>query len=214
VHHHLALIKLSQHDEGFILRYGNNELLLPFNEHISDAIVATIWDDTVEVFEVSKAHSAWFSDVLNMPCKLVFFPDDKPRPVDPDYALQHDHVSLADGYPILVIGQSSLDDLNSRMDVSIPMNRFRPNIVFEGGVAYEEDGWKQFEIGKSSFVGVKPCARCVLTTINQATGEKGVEPLATLNTYRRQGNKVLFGQNVLPITIGNTINTGDAIHVK
>jgi len=209
VYHQLALIKLSQDAAGFMLHFGSQQMLLPLNEHKPEPITAVIWDDTVEVFEVSDAHSKWFSDILQMPCKLVFFPDDKPRPVDPNYALQHDHVSLADAYPILIIGQSSLDDLNSRLDMAIPMNRFRPNIVFEGGVAFEEDNWKLFNIGDASFAGVKPCARCVLTTIDQETAAQGVEPLATLSTYRKQGNKVLFGQNVLPLTVGNTISIGD-----
>ena len=113
-------------------------------------------------------------------------------------------------YPVLIIGQSSLDDLNQRMKEPLPMNRFRPNIVFTGGEPYEEDGWKNFRIGQNRFVGVKPCSRCVLTTVNQDTGKKGIEPLATLSTYRMRNNKVYFGQNLIPLD-HNEIAEGDEI---
>jgi len=106
-----------------------------------------------------------------------------------------------------------LDDLNSRLQTPVPMNRFRPNIVVEGGKAFDEDCWQHFTIGDAAFAGVKPCARCVLTTVNQETGEQGVEPLATLSKYRKTGNKVLFGQNVLPLTLGQLIRIGDSVKV-
>ena len=79
------------------------------------------------------------------------------------------------------------------------MDRFRPNIVFTGGEPYAEDSWKNFRIGQNRFVGIKPCSRCVLTTVNQDTAKKGFEPLATLSTYRMQNNKVYFGQNLVPV---------------
>ena len=159
---------------------------------IGDSIHATVWDDTVEVKEVSKFHSDWFSDKLKMNCKLVSFPEKNSRPVDPDYARNKEQVSLADAFPFLIIGEASLADLNSRLKEPLPMNRFRPNFVFSGGEPYEEDRWTNFSIGKNKFAGVKPCARCVLTTINQDTAEKGIEPLATLSKYRKSGSKVLF----------------------
>jgi uncharacterized protein YcbX len=90
------------------------------------------------------------------------------------------------------------------------MERFRPNIVFTGGAPNEEDAWKTFTIGNVHFAGVKPCARCVMTTIDQQTGESGKEPLATLGSYRKTGNKVLFGQNVIPLSKG-MIQIGDEV---
>ncbi|HSC55472.1 MAG TPA: MOSC N-terminal beta barrel domain-containing protein [Phnomibacter sp.] len=210
----LALFKLSFHEIGFVITCRDVKIILPIGLYEQEEIMAQIWDDTVEVFEVSAAHSAWFSSILKMPCRLVYFPDSKPRPVDPDYAKRQEQVSLADAFPMLIIGQSSLDDLNSRLDVAVPMNRFRPNIVFTGGAAFEEDGWIQIEMGANVLNVVKPCARCVLTTVDQDTAEKGLEPLATLSSYRKQGNKVMFGQNVLPVTIEHSIRIGDAIHVR
>jgi uncharacterized protein len=119
-------------------------------------------------------------------------------------------VSFADAYPFLIIGQSSLDDLNSRMDVKLPMNRFRTNFVFTGGKPFDEDNWKDFMIGNVKFRAVKPCARCVITTTNQETAERSSEPLRTLSTFRKSGNKVLFGMNLVADTIG-VVNVGDEI---
>jgi uncharacterized protein len=130
--------------------------------------------------------------------------------VDATYAINQEQVSLADGYPMLIIGQASLDDLNRRLVDPVPMNRFRPNLVFTGGMPYEEDEWRSFRIGINKFAGVKPCSRCVMTTINQETGEKGWEPLTTLSGYRKRDGEVYFGQNVLAID-HHEIHEGDEI---
>ena len=122
--------------------------------------------------------------------------------------------SFADGYPILIIGQTALDFLNEKLETPIPINRFRPNLVFTGGLPNEEDNWKQFSIGESEFFGVKPCARCVVTTINQSSAEKGKEPLKTLATYRKVGKKILFGQNLIPKNIGKVIDIGNEIIIE
>jgi uncharacterized protein len=177
---------------------------------IGEKIRAKIWEDDVDVFEIDQRLSKWFSDHLLMTCRLVSFPEQNPRPVDPKYKVNNEHVSLADAYPFLIIGQSSLEDLNSRLDEAVPMNRFRPTFVFTGGAPYEEDTWRDFTIGDNKFVGVKPCARCVLTTVNQDTAEKGIEPLYTLSTYRKRENKVLFGQNLVAID-HRTVKVGDKI---
>lgn len=179
---------------------------------IGEKIRAKIWDDEVDVYEINKSLSKWFSDHLEMSCRLVGFLENSPRPVDPKYKVNNEHVSLADAYPFLIIGQSSLDDLNSRLDEPVPMNRFRPTFVFTGGEPYEEDSWREFKIGDNKFVGVKPCARCVLTTVNQDTAQKGIEPLYTLSTYRKRETKVLFGQNLVARDHG-VVNVGDKISV-
>jgi uncharacterized protein len=192
---------------------SNQSMLVDINGETSgESLPVTIWDDDVEAVEVSQGHSQWFSDQLKMKCKLVSFPEANKRNVDPDFAIKNDQVSLADAYPFLIIGQSSLDDLNKRLKIPVPMNRFRPNFVFTGGEPYEEDRWKKFRIGNNRFVGVKPCSRCVLTTVDQLTGVKGTEPLATLATYRKQGNKINFGQNLLAID-HDEIHEGDEIEL-
>lgn len=177
------------------------------------AIPATIWNDTVSVFEVNPRISEWFSNELKFSCRLMHFPEKNKRPVDSAYAINNEQVSLADGYPFLIIGQASLDDLNTRLAEPVEIRRFRPNFVFTGGEPYEEDTWKDFSIGTVRFTGVKNCARCVLTTVDPATGTKGVEPLSTLSTYRRKNGKVYFGKNVVAGNNG-TISEGDFIKLS
>lgn len=210
VHPEMALFKTEMHDEGFMVRHQNGEeILIPLHSS-GDLMNATIWNDEVLVQEVSLLHSEWFSQRFGRHCKLVQFPDSHVRKVDPEYAMADDETSLSDAYPVLVISQASLDDLNNRLQEPVPMNRFRPNIVVEGAEPFDEDAWKIFNIGDARFAGVKPCARCVMTTVDQATGSKGEEPLRTLSTYRKMGNKVLFGQNLLVMKPGQ-IAVGDAI---
>jgi uncharacterized protein YcbX len=186
------------------------EIKISTEKASNSVIQATIWDDVVEVTEVDRRHSEWFSEALGTPCKLVLFPEANQRRVDPKYVQENKNVSLADGYPYLIIGTNSLRDLSDRIGTEMPMKRFRPNFVFEGGAPYEEDGWKNFQIGNVQFVGVKPCGRCVLITVDPETGIKGDEPLRTLSTYRKADGKVRFGQNVIMIKEG-VVNEGDEI---
>jgi uncharacterized protein YcbX len=185
-------------------------LLDPSTVHPGEQVV--IWDDTVTTNEVDPKISQWFSDRLGISCKLVFFPEQNARPVDPKYKMNDEHVSLADAYPFLIIGESTLRDLNERLAKPVPMNRFRPNFVFSEGIAFEEDSWRNFNVGNIMFVGVKPCARCVMTTVDQLTAERGAEPLKTLAAYRTQNNKVYFGQNLVALNEGE-IKLGDKIKI-
>jgi hypothetical protein len=142
-------------------------------------------------------------------------PEEAKRTVNPFYAVRRfeDTVSFADGYPFMVIGQASLDDLNSKLETPVPMNRFRPNFVVAGSEPFAEDTWKKIRIGDTEFHVVKPSERCVITTVDQASGEKGKEPLKTLNTYRNKKGKVLFGQNLIAEKAGGTLRIGDPIEV-
>jgi MOSC domain-containing protein len=129
-----------------------------------------------------------------------------------------DHVSFADAYPFLVIGENSLADLNARLDEALPMNRFRPNFVAADSEGFAEDSWKKIKIGETIFHVVKPCARCVMTTIEQTTGEKdGKEPLKTLADFRipkrSVKKKILFGQNLIAERAGEILRVGDKIEV-
>ncbi len=176
----------------------------------------SIWDsENVPAVRVSPDADRWFTNVLGKPCHLVFMPDSTRRTVDPAYARHaNDAVSFADGYPYLLIGQASLDELNRRLPESIGIERFRPNIVVSGSSPHAEDSWTHMRVGELDLYGVKPCARCVLTTIDPATGQKGPEPLKTLATYRQWKHKILFGQNVLvdPNTSG-TLRVGQPVAV-
>jgi len=211
VHPTMALFKLSDLNDQFSVSHEADSLTIPAVPVLhGDGKVVQVWDDAVQAVEVGEEYNQWFSDRLKLKCKLVFFPEENARAVDPRYMVNNEHVSLADAYPLLIIGQRSLDDLNTRLAEPVPMNRFRPNLVFTGGEPYEEDTWREFTIGKNRFVGVKPCARCVLTTVNQDTGKAGKEPLRTLSTYRNRDGKVLFGQNLVAID-HQEIKEGDVI---
>jgi hypothetical protein len=129
-------------------------------------------------------------------------PDATVRPADPAYAPTGTRVSFADAFPFLLISEESLSDLNSRLTRPLPMNRFRPNLVIAGGEPYIEDTLERFDIGGIAFRAVKPCGRCVVTTTDQETTERGVEPLRTLATYRKEGGEVVFGQNVVHLGTG------------
>ncbi len=169
-----------------------------------------VWDDVVETHEVDEAISQWFTQELGFVCRLVKFPEENQRPADKKFVPELKHVSLADGFPYLIIGQASLDELNRRMNKPVTMQRFRPNLVFTGGEPFLEDTWKKFNIGTVPFEAVKPCARCVLTTVNPVTAEKGPEPLYTLSLFRKQNNKIYFGMNLIGLAQG-LIREGDQI---
>ncbi len=186
-----------------------NVLTLPLTPVIDTLVPVpvSIWDsENVPAVRVSNEADRWFSDALGKPCQLVYMPETTHRAVDPVYSRPTDAVSFADGYPYLLIGQASLNDLNQRLPAPVTIQRFRPSVVVSGSLPYEEDSWAQFSMGRLNFVGVKPCARCVLTTIDPATAERGPEPLRTLTTYRQYKHKILFGQNVL-LTDANAIGT-------
>ena len=170
----MALIKVSIDDNGLKLNHKTKTiepLFIPFNFEHSKSDKVVIWEDTVAGEFYNKQIDNWFSDIIGIKCHLVKMPESTKRVVDESYA-KNKIVGFADGYPFLIIGQSSLDDLNSRMEAPLPMNRFRTNFVFTGGRPFEEDGWKKFKIGNVVFEAVKPCARCVITTTNQDTAER------------------------------------------
>jgi len=163
-----------------------------------EELTVQIWRDQCTARVMSLAADQWLSEFLGVSCRLVYLSREQTRQVDQDYATSTDEVGFADGFPFLLISRASLDDLNRRMGLTLPMERFRPNLVVEGSEAYAEDNWKRIRIGELEFRVVKPCSRCVIPTINPETGERtGNEPLKTLMRYRKQGNSVYFGQNLI-----------------
>lgn len=175
---------------------------------------AIVWNDICQAIDQGAAVAEWLSDYLGTTARLVRMPDSFHRPVDPRYErMADDETSFADGYPFLLISQASLADLNGRLTTPVPMNRFRPNLVVQGCAPFAEDGWRQLQIGAVTFYPVKPCARCPIPTIDQATGVMGKEPLKTLATFRRSAEgKVMFGQNLLSTGTG-VIRVGDPVSV-
>lgn len=180
------------------------------------AVRCTVWRDTVDARRVSREADDWFSDYMRRPCSLVYMPDTSRRIVDRDFVEQERIVGFADAFPLLVIGQRSLDVLNEKLaergEPALPMRRFRPNIVVAQSAPHEEDEWRRIRVGAIDVDIVKPCARCAITTVDTETGQPGHEPLRTLSTYRKHGSKVLFGQNGVHHRAGS-IAVGDAVQV-
>lgn len=173
-----------------------------------------IWDDTVLAKPLSDEVNQWFSEYLQTKVRLFHMHEEGIRPADPRYAITaNDKVSFADGYPILMLSQASLELLNSKLETPLSIDRFRPNIFVSGTKAHEEDTLKEINIRDQKFYGVKPCARCTITTIDQDSAKLGIEPLKTLATYRKTANKILFGENFIPRKEGE-LKIGDVIEVR
>ncbi len=164
----------------------------------------SIWNDTLRVPDAGDEAAAWLSEFIGKPVRLVHVPLERARITQAGYGKEDDRVAFADGFPLLLIGQASLDDLSHRVGRPLEMLRFRPNLVIEGSAAFAEDQWKRIRIGEVEFRLVKPCSRCILTTIDPQSGQRSDdrEPLTTLKTYRQQGGDVLFGQNLVNDGVG------------
>jgi uncharacterized protein len=206
----MAMLRATIEGDCLVIQEKNkpsNDFKIPINTEGSLSPV-TVWDDTVKAASVSKEVDGFLSDFLEKEVRLVKMPDTTERRIEENYNRGNDIVSFADGYPFLIIGEASMADLNekiiaplspeSRRDF-VPLNirRFRTNFIFSGGKPFQEDDFKNFKIGDVDFMGMKNCARCVLTTRDPDTGVKGKEPLLTLQEYRQKGTKTLFGQNII-----------------
>jgi uncharacterized protein YcbX len=183
-------------------------------------VPVSVFGTKVEAVPATPAAHAWCSAYLRADVRLVHMDDPAiRRPVDPAYALPGETVSFADGYPLLVTTTASLDALNSLMaegadahEGPLPMNRFRPNIVVTGTGAWAEDHWSHISVGEVVFRVAKPSGRCVVTTVDQDTAVRGREPLRTLARHHKTGTRLLFGQNLVPLSPG-TIRVGDPVRV-
>jgi uncharacterized protein YcbX len=215
---HMALIATALDRDRLTLSNPGHGSMQVQTECPGTPRAVTVWRDTVTTIDCGDEAAAWLSDFLHQSCRLVRIGAGYDRPVQPTKAQPGDHVSLADGYPLLVISEASLADLNARLQARggrpVPMNRFRPNIVVSGCAAYAEDTWPQLQIGPALFRVASPCARCVITTTDQATAERNVEPLRTLATYRRdpaEPTHLNFGQNLINESKTGILKLGDAV---
>lgn len=211
-HHIMTLFSTSLEPEGLRVQFGGDDILVPYNP-LGNELMVDVWSSRCRAVETGAGISHWFSERMGQPVKLVYMPDKTRRRVDGRYVHNKELVSFADDFPLLMIGQASLDDLNSRLATPVPMDRFRPNIVFNGGNAFAEDAMDSFWINNIRMRCVKPCARCVVTTIDQQTGAASKEPLKTLAKYRTVRHKVMFGQNVVYENQGQ-VRLGDALRVE
>jgi len=182
-----------------------------------------VWDDTVQAYDCDETTAAWFTNFLGTPCRLVRFHVDAKRQASEKWAKGVDAPTLfADAFPMLVISQGSLDDLNGKLKAqgrdALPMNRFRPNIVISGIEAFEEDYAESISIGTAKLKPVKPCARCNIPSVNQATGESGPDPLDIMQSYRanpKLDGALTFGMNaVLLEGEGQVLRVGQDVDIE
>ena len=206
----LALVKTAFEDRTIVLRrqgYADCSLPLALDDGPSQEV--TVWRHSGSALRHEGA-SAWMSAVLERPVGVVYMPDTHRRPVNPERGNASDVVSFADAYPFLAISQASLDDLNSRLDVPIAMERFRPSIVVSGVEPYAEDSWVRVQLAELTFRAPKRCERCTVTTVDPETGVRGKEPLRTLAAYRKADGKVWFGMNLIHDGEG-VLSVGDRV---
>ncbi|MGE5464519.1 MAG: MOSC domain-containing protein [Syntrophothermus sp.] len=203
------------------LRDGHLDLCAPGYDSIHVGIQTSgipvpvsVWSSRdVQAIDQGEEAAGWFSDWLGAEVRLVHFADGFVRRVNKQYAVRpDDRTGFADGYPILLVSEEGLQDLNAHLDSPVPMNRFRPNVVVRGCEPFAEDTWNRIRAGSVELAVVKPCARCVVTTIDKNTLETSKEPLKTLGKYRKHKLGAIFGQNVIPINEG-TLRLGMNVEV-
>jgi len=213
-HHSLGGISVQHNKNELIFSNRFNRTQIKQTVGLSpEKITATIWrsKSTCHLIE-NNVIDRWISEFVGESIRLVYMADDDIRNVNRKYGKTGEIVSFADGYPILITNTKSLEDLNNKLEQPIPMTRFRPNLVIDGNLPWEEDNWKKVKIGDVIIRMVKPCARCVVTTIDPETGEMGNEPLHTLSKFRKENNKVLFGINAVAEQFG-VIHAGDVVEL-
>ncbi len=165
-------------------------------QHFVKQQEVTIWKDTCMGQVLHPGINQWFSERLGQDCQLIYMPEESKRLVKTKYRKGEEIVSFADAYPILLFGQSGMDELNSKLAQPVSIDRFRANLVFTDGQPFEEDHWKSFKIGQQLFRAIKPCKRCNVPNINQTTAKVEKEPNRTLATFRRFDNHIYVGMNV------------------
>ncbi len=212
-----GLLRVSPAFEGDALVLsapGRSSLrVLPAGANASGPAVE-IWGDRCAAVDAGDAAAEWLSTVLGVAARLVQMTDACERGIDPDFSEPGDRVSFADAFPLLLIGEASLADLNARLPAPVEMRRFRPNVVVRGSPAYAEDDWSRLRIGPVEFAGARACRRCALPTLDPQSGEAHPrrEPMRTLSRYRRRADGVYFGQLLIPRTTGS-IGVGDAVEI-
>lgn len=207
----MALIRPEHDGSGrLVLRApGMEDLVLvpPLRERGAPTAIVTVWRFTGPAAAAGPEADEWISAFLGESSRLAYMDDTSVRPTNPDYSRPEDRVSFADGYPLLLTSNASLDALGDWIvglgGEPVTMTRFRPNVVVSGTEPWAEEGWKRVRLGDRVFRVVKPCDRCVMTTVDPERGEfTGRQPLAALRKFHRDGPKVYFGMNLVPDTLG------------
>ncbi|MEO1593005.1 MAG: MOSC N-terminal beta barrel domain-containing protein [Cyanobacteria bacterium J06632_22] len=211
-HPRMALIWVTLGDQLQLEVPGQPPLVLPLMPTEQTDLSVEVWGDLCTAWSMGATAAEWLSQFLEVPCRLVYMPDQAQRATAHGKLGPDKLVSFADAYPFLLISEASLSDLNGRLAKPIPMNRFRPNLVVTDCSAFAEDTWAKIRIGDVVFSVEKGCDRCSIPGVDQATGVADKEPLPTLATYRRWQGKIWFGQNLVQENLGE-LHVGDPVEI-
>lgn len=202
-HSILSLFKCSINADVLKVEFKSSNLEIPLLEKLDFLTPVSVWNSKLKAAKYQKYINEWFSDHLKQECNLVKLdPNNKrfKRLFVPPFST---YVSFADGYPILLLSEASMELLNSKLDKQLLIDRFRANIIISNCDAHAEDEIGSYSIGEAEFKNIKPCARCLVTTIDQQTAKRSQEPLKTLSTYRKRSNDIYFGMNSICVKEGS-----------
>jgi len=211
----MSLVQARLENEQLVLStFGMEDIEVPSPNEDDPRTSVEVWGDRVNAIVHGMHINSWLSDALGRECKLAYFPASETRACDPHVAQEGDSTLFADGFPLLLTNQASLDDLNHRLSQRVGMERFRPNIIIEGQVPFEEDHWRKVEVNGVSLRFAQRCPRCSVPTVNPDTGiMEGPEPIRTLSEYRTGSDgEIYFGINMIPES-GGAIHIGNKISV-
>jgi uncharacterized protein len=209
----LALVETALETDALVLRSAVGGVArVPLEQETGDEVEVVVWHDRVPALDAGGEAAELLTRHLGFEARLVRMPASTHRQVSLEYGAAGDRVSFADAFPLLIISQAALDELNRRLAEPVPMLRFRPNVVVAGARPHEEDEWRRVRLGAVACDVVKPCGRCVVTTLDLTTAEGGKEPLRTLAGYRKWESNVWFGQNAIHRATG-TLRVGDEVNV-
>ncbi|WP_439101007.1 MOSC domain-containing protein [Congregibacter sp.] len=211
----LALLAVAPRETGLRLSFDEQSIDVDLPGSQNKEVTATVWEHTLLARCAEPRVNVWLSERLGEDLRLVFCPDNATRSVDAAYlpeSLGEQRVAFSDGFPLLIVSQASLDDLNARLPASVSMDRFRPNLVVAGSEPYAEDQWQGLRIGSTTLAVVKPCSRCAIPSVNQQTAEKDPVINPVLASYRRRDGIIYFGMNAI-VTAGDSFTLGDTVSV-
>ena len=208
----MACLAVAALDRGLRLTMGGDTIDVEEPSPRGECVISTVWEDTVVAPVAAPSVSDWLSERFGESLRLVHFPPTALRGVEPGYAPSSQLVAFSDGYPLLILTEASLDELNRRLPEPVPMDRFRPNLVIRGADAHAEDSWRRIRIGAAEVSLVKPCSRCAIPGIDQQTGERDPHINRVLATYRRCEGVIYFGMNAVAAS-GTQFHVGDRVEI-
>ena len=202
----MALIRVSIADVLCVSAPDMPELKVPLASETGERVKVEVWGDVCEAIAVGPEAQKWFTRFVGITCQLVYMPERSHRFTAHGDLGDTNLVSFADAYPYLLLSEASLTGLNEKLAEPVSMDRFRPNLIVSGcAEPHAEDKWKTLRIGKAIFTVSKPCARCSIPAVNQATGKRGKEPTQTLATYRSWDRAIWFGQNLVAQNVAQNV---------